>query len=141
MLTAAAVALVVLLVRMLLTVRRQVPIIVGCVTSYRLPLQPIALVDEDRSLIKSLGNPGKSFFDPGSAVVIDTSSSLSSATADEMVATLSSALRRTKPGGPDGNMAIVYRWTTRAVPASFRRATPTTRPGWTRRRTCGSIAC
>jgi hypothetical protein len=107
-LTAAAVALVVLLVRMLLTVRRQVPIIVGCVTSYRLPLQPIALVDEDRSLLKSLGNPGKSFFDPGSAVVIDTSSSLSSATADEMVATLSSALRRTKPGGPDGNMAIVY---------------------------------
>ena len=106
--TAVALALIVLLVRMLLTVRRQVPIVVGCVTGYRPPLAPIALVDEDRSLLESLGNPGKSFFDPGSAMVIDTSPSLSSATADEMLATLSSALRRTKPGGPDGTMAIVY---------------------------------
>jgi len=108
LLTAAAFALVVLLVRMLLTVRRQVPIVVGCVTSYRPPLALIPLVDEDRGLLESLGTPGKSFFDPGSAVVIDTSPALSSATADEMLTTLSSALRRTKPGGPDGAMAIVY---------------------------------
>ena len=59
MLTAASLALILLLVRMLLTVRRQVPIVVGFVTSYRFPLAPIALADEDRALITSLGTPGK----------------------------------------------------------------------------------
>ncbi|NQW47207.1 MAG: hypothetical protein HQ464_05500, partial [Planctomycetes bacterium] len=107
-LTAAAFTLVVLLVQMLLTVRRQVPIVVGCVASYHPPIAPIPLVGEDRALLESLGAPGKSFFDPASAVVLDTSAALSSATADEMLATLSSTLRRTKPGGPDGAMAIVY---------------------------------
>jgi hypothetical protein len=107
-LTAAALALIVLLVRMLLTVRRQVPIVLGFVTSYRSPLAPIALADEDRSLLASLGTPGKRFFEPGSAVIFDTSPALASATADEMLATLTSTLRRTKPGGPDGNMAIVH---------------------------------
>ena len=107
-LTAAAIALIVLLVRMLLTVRRQVPIVVGFVTSYRSPLAPIPLADEDRSLLASLGNPGTRFFEAGSAVIYDTTPALASATADEMLATISSTLRRTKPGGPDGNMAIVH---------------------------------
>lgn len=107
-LTTAALALIVLLVRMLLTVRRQVPIVMGFVTNYRSPLAPIALADEDRSLLASLGTPGKRFFEPGSAVIFDTSPALASATADEMLATLTSTLRRTKPGGPDGNMAIVH---------------------------------
>lgn len=106
--TLAAGVLVVLLVRMLLTVQRQVPIVVGCVASYRSPLAIIPLVDEDRALLESLSRPGSFFFDPGSAMVYDTSASLLSATADEMVATLTSTLRRTKPGGPDGDMAIVY---------------------------------
>jgi hypothetical protein len=106
--TLAAGVLVVLLVRMLLTVRRQVPIVVGCVASYRSPLAIIPLVDEDRALLASLARPGSFFFDPGSAMVYDTSASLPSATADEMLATLTSTLRRTKPGGPDGDMAIVY---------------------------------
>ncbi|MBM4010424.1 MAG: hypothetical protein FJ286_03450 [Planctomycetes bacterium] len=106
--TAAACALVILLVRMLLTVRRQVPIVVGCVASYRSPLAIIPLVDEDRALLESLARPGNFFLDPGSAMVYDTSASLASATADEMLATLTSNLRRTKPGGPDGDMAIVY---------------------------------
>ena len=108
MLTVAAVALIVLLVRMLLTVRRQVPIVVGFVTNYRSPLAPIALGDEDRLLLASLETPGKRFFEPGSAVIYDTSPALALATADEMLATLSSTLRRAKPGGPDGNMAIVH---------------------------------
>jgi hypothetical protein len=108
MLTVAAVALIVLLVRMLLTVRRQVPIVVGFVTNYRSPLSPIVLADEDRSLLASLETPGTNFFEPSSAVIFDTSPALASATADEMLATLSSTLRRTKPGGPDGNMAIVH---------------------------------
>jgi hypothetical protein len=106
--TVAAGVLVVLLVRMLLTVRRQVPIVVGCVASYRSPLAIIPLVDEDRALLESLARPGTFFFDPGSATIYDTSAALASATADEMVATLTSTLRRTKPGGPDGDMAIVY---------------------------------
>lgn len=108
LLTAAALALIVLLVRMLLTVRRQVPIVVGFVTNYRSPLAPIALADEDRALLASLGTPGKRFFEPGSAVIFDTSPAMATATADEMLVTLSSTLRRTKPGGPDGNMAIVH---------------------------------
>ena len=107
-LTAAAIALIVLLVRMLLTVRRQVPIVVGFVTNYRSPLAPIPLADEDRSLLASLGNSGTRFFEPGSAVIYDTTPALASATADEMLATISTTLRRTKPGGPDGNMAIVH---------------------------------
>ena len=45
LLTVAAVALIVLLVRMLLTVRRQVPIVVGFITNYRSPLAPIALAE------------------------------------------------------------------------------------------------
>ena len=61
-LTAAAIALIVLLVRMLLTVRRQVPIVVGFVTNYRSPLAPIPLADEDRLLLESLGNSGTRFF-------------------------------------------------------------------------------
>jgi hypothetical protein len=108
MLTVAAVALIVLLVRTLLTVRRQVPIVVGFVTNYRSPLSPIVLADEDRLLLASLETPGTNLFEPGSAVIFDTSPALASATADEMLATLSSTLRRTKPGGPDGNMAIVH---------------------------------
>ena len=107
-LTLAACALVVVLVQMLLTVRRQVPIVMGCVASYRPPLAIIPLVDEDRTLLESLGRPGRYFFEPGSAVVYDTSPALTSATADEMVAALTSTLRRTKPGGPGGDMAIVY---------------------------------
>jgi hypothetical protein len=62
--TVAAGVLVVLLVRMLLTVRRQVPIVVGCVASYRSPLAIIPLVDEDRALLESLARPGTFFFDP-----------------------------------------------------------------------------
>jgi hypothetical protein len=108
LLTAAALALIVLLVRMLLTVRRQVPIVMGFVTNYRSPLAPIALAEEDRSLLASLGTPGKRFFEPGSAVIFDTSPAMATATADEMLVTLASALRRAKPGGPDGNMAIVH---------------------------------
>jgi hypothetical protein len=106
--TVAACALVVLLVRMLLTVRRQVPIVVGCVAGYRPPFAIIPLVDEDRALLELLSRPGRYFFDPGSAVVYDTSTTLASATADEMVATLASTVGRTKPGGPAGDMAIVY---------------------------------
>jgi hypothetical protein len=107
-LTVAACALVVVLVRMLLTVRRQVPLVVGCVASYRPPLAIIPLAAEDRGLLEALGRPGRYFFDPGSAVVHDASGSLASATAEEMASTLASTLRRTKPGGPGGDMAIVY---------------------------------
>ena len=107
-LTAASLALILLLVRMLLTVRRQVPIVVGFVTSYRFPLAPIALADEDRALIASLGTPGKRFYEPGTAAIFDVSPALASANADELLATLTATLRRVKPGGPDGDMAIVY---------------------------------
>ena len=108
MLTAASLALILLLVRMLLTVRRQVPIVVGFVTSYRFPLAPIALADEDRALIVSLGTPGKRFYEPGTAAIFDVSPALASANADELLATLASTLRGVKPGGPDGDMAIVH---------------------------------
>ena len=107
LLTVAAIALIVLLVRMLLTVNRQVPIVVGSVTNYRSPLAIIPQADEDRRLLASLASSEKSFF-PGSAEIFDVSSSLVTATADEMFDSLTSALRQSKPGGPDGNMAIVY---------------------------------
>lgn len=107
LLTVAAIALIVLLVRMLLTVNRQVPIVVGSVTNYRPPLAVMPQADEDRMLLASLASSGKSFF-PGSAEIFDVSPSLVSATADEMLASLTSTLRQSKPGGPDGNMAIVY---------------------------------
>ena len=107
LLTFAAIALIVLLVRMLLTVNRQVPIVVGSVTNYRLPLAIIPQADEDRRLLASLASSEKSFF-PGSAEIFDVSPSLVTATADEMFATLTSTLRQSKPGGPDGDMAIVY---------------------------------
>jgi len=107
LLTVAAIALIVLLVRMLLTVNRQVPIVVGSVTNYRPPLAIIPQAEEDRLLLASLASSGKSFF-PGSAEIFDVSPSLVTATADEMLASLTSTLRETKPGGPDGNMAIVY---------------------------------
>ena len=108
MLTAASLALILLLVRMLLTVRRQVPIVVGFVYSYRFPLAPIALADEDRALIASLGTPSKRFYEPGTAVIFDVSPALASANADELLATLTATLRRVKPGGPDADMAIVH---------------------------------
>lgn len=107
LLTVAAIALIVILVRMLLTINRQVPIVLGSVTNYRPPLGIIPQADEDRSLLTSLSSSGKSF-SPGSAVIFDVTASLVSATADEMFATLTSTLRQSKPGGPDGNMAIVY---------------------------------
>ena len=107
LLTVAAIALIVLLVRMLLTVNRQVPIVVGSVTNYRPPLAIIPQAEEDRMLLASLASSGKSFF-PNSAEIFDVSPSLVTATADEMLASLTSTLRQSKPGGPDGNMAIVY---------------------------------
>jgi hypothetical protein len=105
--TAAAIALVVLLVQVLLTVHHPVPIVVGSITSYRPPLALIPQADEDRTLLATLTTSGNSFL-PGSAVIFDVSPSLASATADEMLASLSSTLQRTRPGGPDGNTVIVY---------------------------------
>lgn len=104
----AAVVLAVVLIRMLLTVRRQTPIVAGFVTSYRAPLPPLELALEDRELLRGLADAGKSFFDPGTAVFHDESEAIAHATADQMVTALTSRLRQVRPGGPHNDVAIVY---------------------------------
>ncbi|MFM7520232.1 MAG: vWA domain-containing protein [Planctomycetota bacterium] len=106
-LTVAAAALVLLLVRMLLTVHRPVPIVAASITTYRPPLAIIPQAGENHLLLAGLESSGRSFL-PGSAVLHDVGPALASATADELLEGLVSALQRSKPGGPDGNMAIVY---------------------------------
>jgi hypothetical protein len=106
--TVGAIVLTIMLIRTLLTVRRQVPLVVGFVTSYRPPLPPLELAGEDRELLRGLADAGLSFFDPGTAVFYDESEAISDATADQMVTALTSRLRQVRPGGPDKDVAIVY---------------------------------
>ena len=106
--TVGAIVLTFILIRTLLTVRRQVPIVAGFVTSYRPPLPPLELAGEDRELLQGLADTGLSFFDPGTAVFYDESEAISDATADQMVTALTSRLRQVRPGGPDKDVAIVY---------------------------------
>ncbi|MEI8227211.1 MAG: hypothetical protein WCH77_02950, partial [Planctomycetota bacterium] len=80
--TVGAIVLTFILIRTLLTVRRQVPIVAGFVTSYRPPLPPLELAGEDRELLQGLADTGLSFFDPGTAVFYDESEAISDATAD-----------------------------------------------------------
>jgi len=105
-LSAAALALVVLLVALLLGMKRQVPLIAGVVWSYRTPLGPLPLAEEDRRLVNGLSRAGT--LDPGTARVIDISTSLQDADADQFAAACCRPLPGLRPGGPRGDMLIVH---------------------------------
>lgn len=106
--TLAALALIILLVRELLTVRRFVPVVACFTSSYLAPYPPLPLVAEDRDLLTSLTHSGRYFFQPAPITLHDVTAATVRASADEMVETLTSALRGVRPGGPDDNVAIVH---------------------------------
>jgi hypothetical protein len=104
----AATALVVTLVWLLVGMKRQVPLIAGVVSSYRAPLGPPVLAEEDRVLLGSLTRAG-SALDPGTARTIDVSARLREADREQFLQALVREVAGLRSGGgPDSDTAIVY---------------------------------
>lgn len=104
--SAAAMVLVVMLLVLLLGMKRQVPLVAGLVWSYRPPLGPLSLAEEDRRLLIGLTRAGT--LDPGTARVSDISTSLQDADAEQFVEACVGSIADLRPGGPSGEMLVVH---------------------------------
>lgn len=104
----AATALVFALVWLLLGMKRQVPLIAGVVASYRGPLAPPVLAEEDRMVLGSLSRGG-SALDPGTARTIDVSARLREADREQFLQAFTREVAGLRGGGgPDSAAAIIY---------------------------------
>jgi hypothetical protein len=104
----AATALVVALVWLLLGMKRQVPLIAGVVSSYRAPLAPPTLAEEDRIVLESLSRGG-SALDPGTARTVDVSARLREADREQFLQAFVREIAALRGGGgPDSDAVIVY---------------------------------
>lgn len=92
---------------LLMVSKRQVPMILGIVTSYHAPLGPLPLAFEDRQLLHELSRQ-RSAFDPGTTKVVDVSESLREADAGEWADEFARQVSLVRPGGPGGKTVIVY---------------------------------
>lgn len=103
----AAAALVGMLVWLLLGMKRQVPLIAGVVSSYRAPLGPPTLAEEDRMVLGSLTRAG-SLSSPGTARTIDVSARLREADRQQFLEVLVREVAALRGGGPGSDAAIIY---------------------------------
>jgi len=106
-LTLAALALVLILIWVLFSIKHRTPLIVGFATTYTPPLSPVVLSQEDRDLLRRLSISGR-VFRPASVTWHDASDHVQSGHAVEIVKALAAAAGQSRPGGPENDMIIVY---------------------------------
>lgn len=103
----AAICLLGLFLWQLLVLKRQVPLILGVVSTYRSPLGPVTMAAEDRELFRELMRQ-RSTYDPGTTKVIDISEALRESDAKQWLEEVAQRVAEVRPGGPGGQTLIVY---------------------------------
>ncbi len=107
-LSAVLLALVVALVWLLLSLKRDVPVVAYFAKVYEPPLMPIRLAFEDAALLARLSRSDGSLFRSRSIALEELGATLETATVDEMVKAFADRLAKVKPGGPDKNVVMLY---------------------------------
>ena len=107
-LTAILIGLVAVLLWLLLSLYRPVPVVACFAGIYEAPLLPIPLVHEDAALLDGLSRSDDSLFRSRSISLADTSAELVTANAEAIVDTLAARVAKLKPGGPDKDAVIVW---------------------------------
>lgn len=103
----AAICLLGFFLWQLLVLKRQVPLILGVVSTYRSPLGPMPMATEDRELFRGLMRQ-RSTYDPGTTKVIDISETLRESDAKQWLEEVAQRVAEVRPGGPGGQTLIVY---------------------------------
>ena len=103
----AAICLLGFFLWQLLVLKRQVPMILGVVSSYRSPLGPVTMAAEDRELFRELMRQ-RSTYDPGTTKVVDISEALRESDAQQWLDEVAKRVSEVRPGGPGGQTLIVY---------------------------------
>ena len=107
-LSAVLVALVVTLVWLLLSLKRDVPVVAYFAKLYEPPLVPIRLVFEDAALLSRLSRSDGSLFRSRSIALEELGGNFTVATVDQLVKAIAERLAKVKPGGPDKDAVILY---------------------------------
>lgn len=105
---ALVVVLLGVMLSLLLSLKRYVPVVAVFGSGYELPWGPIAMSHEDRLLLESLSHSPTSIFEPSVVSWEDASSDLSTDSPQEFVASLVDRLASARPGGPSKDVLIVY---------------------------------
>lgn len=106
--TAILIGLVAMLLWLLLSLYRPVPVVACFASAYQPPLLPIPLTHEDAALLDSLSRSNISLFRSRPISLVDKSPELASANAEAIIDTLAKQVAAFKPGGPDKDMVVVY---------------------------------
>lgn len=106
-LSAVAVGLVITLVSVLIDWKPSVPLVIAVVSDYSAPLGPVALADEDRSLLGSLGS-GRAMLSRGTAKPIDVLRGLEAVDKEQLRNAIVRGVAEARGGGPGRNSAILY---------------------------------
>lgn len=101
-------ALVLLLVWLLLSLKRDMPVVAFFAKVYEPPLMPIRLAFEDEAILSRLSRSDGSLFRSRSIALDDVGTQLATTAADETLKVLEAHLNGAKPGGPDKNVVMLY---------------------------------
>jgi hypothetical protein len=105
-------ALVVLLLgvmlSLLLSLKRYVPVVAVFGSGYESPWGPIPMTHEDRLLLEGLSHSSASIFEPRVVSWQDASGNLATDSPQEFVTALVSEVASQRPGGPAKNVIIAY---------------------------------
>ena len=107
-LSAVLIALVVTLVWLLLSLKRDVPVVAYFAKLYEPPLVPIRLAFEDAALLSRLSRSDGSLFRSRSIALEELGGSLATATVDQLIKAIAERLAKVKPGGPHKDAVILY---------------------------------
>ena len=107
-LSVIAIGLAVTLIWTLLSLKHRVPIVAVFATTYRAPLGPIVMAEEDRQQLQRLSRSAASLFHGKSALFFDESPSLIEGSAKTISTALQNRLTAVRPGGPSNNMVVLY---------------------------------
>ena len=107
-LSVIAIGLAVTLIWILLSIKHRVPIVAVFATTYRTPLGPIVMAEEDRQQLQRLSRSAGSLFHGKPALFVDESQLLIEGNAKTIPTALCNRLSTVRPGGPNNNMVVLY---------------------------------
>jgi len=96
-----------MLVSVLIDWKPSVPLIVAVISDYAAPLGPVALAEEDRGLLESLGS-GRAILSRGTARPFDVLRGLQAVDKEQLRNAVVRGVAEARGGGPGRNSAIVY---------------------------------
>lgn len=102
------IALVLLLVWLLVSLKRDMPVVAYFAKVYEPPLVPIRLAFEDAAVLSRLSRSDSGLFRSRSIVLDEVGGDVATADADEMLKVLTTHLTNAKPGGPDKDVVMLY---------------------------------